>query len=71
MSTREREVEPHVLGERLAYSVATAAIAVGISETVIKQEIAAHRLPIKKVGRRTVIRRADLMAWLDSLPESS
>jgi len=65
------ERENDVVGNRLAYSVATAAIAVGVSETVIKQEIAAGRLSIKKVGRRTLIRRTDLQTWLDSLPESA
>lgn len=57
-----------MVGEPLAYGISTAARAVGVSETTIKQEIAAGRLAIRKSGRRTLIRRDDLVRWLDALP---
>lgn len=59
-----------IVVEALAFSVETAARAVSVSETTIKQEIAAGRLAIRKIGRRTVIRRVDLERWLDARPTS-
>ena len=53
----------------LAYSIASAARVVAVSSTTIKHEIAAGRLPIRKLGRRTLIRRDDLQRWLDGLPD--
>ena len=68
-AVRQRGVTTIAQYDPLAYSVASAARAVDVSETTVKQEIAAGRLPIRKLGRRTVIRRDDLLRWLDGLPE--
>jgi hypothetical protein len=38
---------------------------------MIYEEIAAGRLIARKIGRRTIVRRADALAWLRSLPELS
>jgi hypothetical protein len=35
---------------------------------MIYEEIAAGRLIARKIGRRTIVRRADALAWLRSLP---
>jgi hypothetical protein len=35
---------------------------------MIYEEIAAGRLTARKIGRRTIVRRADALAWLRSLP---
>jgi hypothetical protein len=35
---------------------------------MIYEEIAAGRLIARKVGRRTIVRRADALLWLRSLP---
>ena len=56
--------------EPLAYSVAATAAASGISASSIKRLIREGRLPIRKIGRRTIILRDDLEALLRSLPSS-
>jgi hypothetical protein len=38
---------------------------------MIYEEIAAGRLIARKIGRRTIVRRADALAWLRSLPRLS
>ena len=67
---RLRALRSIILVERgeLEWASAEAARAVCVSPTTIKQEIAAGRLLIRKVGRRTLIRREDLELWLDGLP---
>jgi len=52
----------------LAYSVEEAAKAAGIGRTLLFNEIRHRRLIARKVGRRTVIVRDDLEAWLRSRP---
>jgi excisionase family DNA binding protein len=53
----------------LAYSVTTAAQLVGIGRTKFYQEMAAGRVTFCKVGARTIIRRADLLAYLELLAQ--
>lgn len=39
-----------------------------ISRTTFYKEVNAGRIQLKKVGKRSLVRRADAEAWLDSLP---
>jgi excisionase family DNA binding protein len=41
----------------------------GVSRTYIYREINAGRLKARKRGRRTIILREDVRAWLKALPE--
>ena len=56
---------------RIAYSISRLAKESDISRSMIYEEIAAGRLIARKIGRRTIVRRADALAWLRSLPELS
>ena len=56
---------------RLAYSITRLAKESDISRSMIYEEIAAGRLIARKIGRRTIVRRADALAWLRSLPRLS
>ena len=53
---------------RLAYSISRLAKESDVSRSMIYEEIAAGRLIARKIGRRTIVRRADALAWLRSLP---
>ena len=53
---------------RLGYSVAEAAEAAGISRSSIYLAIGRGDLRAIKLGKRTLIRHADLVAFLDRLP---
>jgi hypothetical protein len=53
---------------RLAYSISRLARESDISRSMIYEEIAAGHLIARKIGRRTIVRRADALAWLRSLP---
>lgn len=52
----------------LAVSIPDAAKLVGFSRAKIYREINAGRLPVRKAGHRTLIRVADLQAYIDELP---
>jgi excisionase family DNA binding protein len=54
--------------ESLAFDISGAARAMSVGRNKVYDEIAAGRLDARKVGRRTVISRAAIQAWLDSLP---
>lgn len=56
---------------RLAYTVAEVAETIGISEREVYRLCASGELPSRKVGRRVLIRRADLETWLDRSVASS
>lgn len=49
---------------RLAYTVAEVAASIGLSEDAVYDLCASRELPSRKVGRRVLIRRADLEQWL-------
>lgn len=53
---------------KLAYSISEVVAAFGVGRTRVFAEIASGRLLACKIGRRTVIRRCDLDAWLARLP---
>ena len=55
--------------EPLAMSISDAVRLAGVGRSKLYQEISTGRLRAVKVGNRTVIRAADLAAWLDSLPD--
>jgi excisionase family DNA binding protein len=55
--------------ERLAYSVSDAAACLGLSRAHLYRVIAAGRLQPRKEGKRTLILRSDLLAFLASLPK--
>lgn len=51
--------------EPISYSVREAARIIGLGKTSVYQLIKAGRLPIVKIGERTLIRRCDLEELLD------
>jgi excisionase family DNA binding protein len=53
---------------QLAHTISDVAKCACIGRTLIYSEIASGRLKAHKVGRRTVILNADLLAWLKALP---
>ena len=69
-----RNLEPQVAKKtqrrtaRLAYSIPRPVWESDVSRSMIYEEIAAGRLIARKIGRRTIVRRADALAWLRSLP---
>lgn len=52
---------------KLLYGIEEVGTATGLGRNTIYKEIAARRLQIVKVGRRTLIRVEDLRAFVDSL----
>ncbi len=48
------------------YTIEEAAKLVRVSKTSLYVEIRTERLTVKKVGRRTLITRSDLLIWLNS-----
>ena len=52
--------------DRLCYPVPDAAEAVGIGQAYLYQLIRTKQLPIVRLGRRTLIRREDLVALIES-----
>ena len=61
----------HVENTSLAYDINGAARAMSVGRNKVYDEIAAGRLDARKVGRRTVITRAAIQAWFDTLPRIS
>lgn len=56
---------------QIALSVIDAARILGLSRTTIYQEMAAKRLVYLKCGRRTLITRKAINAWLAAREQSS
>ena len=52
----------------LALGIIEAARAAGVGRSTVFDEINAGRLKARKAGRRTLILREDLQAWLAALP---
>jgi excisionase family DNA binding protein len=51
--------------EKQVYRIAEFCIAFGICRSKTYEEIATKRLKVFKVGRATLIRKEDALAWLD------
>nr|WP_255726467.1 helix-turn-helix domain-containing protein [Microvirga sp. ACRRW] len=60
--TEVPEKEPLV---PFAYSISEAARMAGIGKTKLYEEVKEGRLPLRKVGRKSLIFRDDLMKWLN------
>lgn len=56
------------LGQRVSLTRAEAAEAVGVSEATLRRAIDRGDLAARFSGRKTLIRVADLAAWVDALP---
>jgi len=56
------------MNERGAFSVPEFCDWAGIGRTKVYEEIEAQRLPVVKVGKRTLIRLYDAKEWLQRLP---
>ena len=54
--------------DKLAYSIDEVCAIAGVGRTYIYNAIAAGDLTARKAGRRTLILRSDLEAWLAGLP---
>lgn len=54
--------------DRAAMSVKDFCHWAGIGRTTAYEQIAMGRLPVRKVGRRSIILLADARRWLDALP---
>ena len=55
---------------RLAFSLADAASAIGVGKSTLHELIATGKLPVRKLGRRSLVLREDLEAYVQSLPLS-
>lgn len=57
--------------EKVAYTVPEFLSVYGIGRTKFYDLVKKGQLPIKKVGKRSLVIKADADAWLNSLPEIS
>jgi excisionase family DNA binding protein len=65
----ERKFLPPAAGPQLGFSIKEAVFASGLGRDMIYAAIRDGQLKARKVGRRTLILRADLEAYLHDLPE--
>lgn len=61
-----RDLRP--VAQPLAYSIPDAAVAVGYSETVLKEVVRRGELVPRYANSKPVLLAEDLLAWLQSLP---
>jgi hypothetical protein len=62
---------PHAfLKDNLAYSMDQAAIVTGIGRSALYLAMRDGRLPVRKMGRRSVVLRHELARFLDELPRA-
>ncbi|TIU24399.1 MAG: helix-turn-helix domain-containing protein [Mesorhizobium sp.] len=54
-----------------AFTVAGFCAAFGVGRSLLYQELKSGRLPYRKAGRKTLIRKDDAQAWLDNLPKGN
>lgn len=52
----------------IAVSIPAAALLTSLSESKVDEAIRMGALPVRRYGNRTLIRVADLTAWIDSMP---
>jgi excisionase family DNA binding protein len=55
----------------LAYCIEDAAAAIGVGRSTMYEFVKDGRIPARKIGSRTIIRRCDLEAFLDAAPLSA
>jgi excisionase family DNA binding protein len=67
MEERETMLRPTV--EKLGFTVPEAASVSSLGQTSIYKAIKEGRLRIRKFGTRTIITRADLVSFLETLPD--
>jgi len=65
------EVVSEVHTGRKAYSVNDFCQAYSIGRTLFYDEVAAGRLRVRKVGKKTLVLATDGEAWANSLPEGN
>lgn len=53
---------------KMAYTLPELVYESGVGRSKIYQEIAAGRLKVRKLGKRTIALHDDAMSWLQSLP---
>jgi len=53
---------------RLAFSLADAASAIGVGKSTLHELIATGKLRVRKLGRRSLVLREDLEEYIQSLP---
>lgn len=63
MKTRERDAS--LIGPAIALDVASAAALLSIGTAHLYEQIRQGKVPIVRIGGRTVIRRASLERWLE------
>lgn len=54
-----------VTNERIAYSIEECATLTSISKAMLRKEIKAGRLKVKRAGRRVLILKSDFMNYLN------
>ena len=59
------------MSNALALSVAEAAQAAGIGRTMLYNAINRGELPMRKLGKRSLILRSELEGWLQKMPAAS
>lgn len=59
------------MANAIMLSVADACRALGIGRTAFYQAVSRGEIGLKKVGRRSLVLHADLLAWADRLPTSN
>ncbi len=64
----ELDREPTGDGPRLAYTVNQTARALGLSKSMIYDQLRSRRLGSVRVGKRRIITRHQIDAWLAGLP---
>ncbi|WP_036813508.1 helix-turn-helix domain-containing protein [Phyllobacterium sp. UNC302MFCol5.2] len=66
---RELRREPApAIEDRAALSTREACVYLNIGLTTLYRELQSGRLPFRKIGRKTVIRKMDAEQWLAELP---
>ncbi|WP_050420488.1 helix-turn-helix domain-containing protein [Bradyrhizobium tropiciagri] len=68
MTITKRNGADRLPAERLALTVAEAAVLSSLGQTSVYKAIREGRLRVRKFGTRTIITRADLTSFLDNLP---
>lgn len=64
-------VPPASLKDNLAFTIEQAGLVSGIGRSAVAVAVRDGRLSARKCGRRTVVLRADLQAFLSALPAAT